>query len=198
MIAVIDYGMGNIYSIKNALNHLGAESRIVSDPGKLHNYDALIIPGVGSFTRTMENLEQFRDNLMDSLSSGTPFLGICMGMQALFERSEEGPGEGLGVIPGEVIRFEDSVSVPQIGWNEVVPERETPLFEGIDNRFFYFVHSYHCVPKDSSFTAARAQHGTYFTAAVEKDNLWAVQFHPEKSGESGLKLLENFITYARC
>ncbi|MBN2015051.1 MAG: imidazole glycerol phosphate synthase subunit HisH [Candidatus Altiarchaeota archaeon] len=199
MITVIDYGMGNIFSIRNALEKAGAEVQVVRKVEDLDNPDALVIPGVGSFERTMSNLEPFRGKILKLLGEGRPFLGICMGMQALFESSEEGAGRGFGAIRGEVIRLPEDVSVPQIGWNEVRLRMDCRLLEGVsDGDFFYFVHSYYCVPVDKKVVAATTDHGVEFASVVVRDNISGVQFHPEKSGDKGLLILNNFVRDVRC
>lgn len=199
MIGVIDYGMGNIFSVMNALKKIKANAEIIKKADDLAKADAIIMPGVGSFDATMENLKPYQKPLISALDSGTPFLGICMGLQALFERSEEGKRKGLGIIEGDVLRLPDDVMVPQMGWNELTIKKRTCLLEGIeDGDFFYFVHSYYGVPKDKTIIAATTPHGVQVTAAIVKDNIAAVQFHPEKSGKKGLLLLENFIRETKC
>jgi len=190
VISVIDYGAGNLRSISNALKKVGAEIEVVQgvlDP----EADAIVLPGVGHFGDIMEKIAHIKQDLLDSLDSGTPFLGICLGLQVLFEASEEAPGvEGLALLDGSCKRFKEA-KVPHMGWNQL-KDLKGPLFEGIDEKDnFYFVHSYYGpVLKE---TSAICNYGIDFSAAIQKDNVYATQFHPERSGTSGLKILENFI-----
>ena len=199
MIAIIDYGMGNLRSIHNALAKVGGNPVIVSDERALSDADAdaVVIPGVGSFGDAMRNLAPFADGLFELIDSGTPLLGICIGMQVLFERSEESDAAGFGLIEGNVIRLPDGVKIPQMGWNELTihrNNRDTDLLAGInDGDFFYFVHSYYCVPEDERVITATTDYGVDMAAVVEKDNIHAVQFHPEKSSRKGLVILKNFV-----
>lgn len=199
MIAIIDYGMGNIFSIRNALEKIGAEVKVITQPEELDNADGIVIPGVGSFGDGMRYLLPFEEKIKNSIKEEIPFLGICLGMQILFEKSQESTENGFGIIQGEVIRLPDNVIVPQIGWNELDIKRSIALLEGIENGdFFYFVHSYHCVPKDKKRVIATTEYGTEVAAVIAHDNLYAVQFHPEKSGEKGLLLLKNFLDIIKC
>ncbi|HWQ20319.1 MAG TPA: imidazole glycerol phosphate synthase subunit HisH [Methanotrichaceae archaeon] len=200
MIAIVDYGMGNLFSIYNAMARVSGSPEIVREPEGLKDASAIVVPGVGAFGMCMERLSRFGPSLSEALSSGTPILGICIGMQALFERSEESPGaRGLGWIEGEVVRLPDGVMIPQMGWNNLSIKKEIEILDGIkDGDLFYFVHSYYCVPKDSSVVCATTEHGAEIAAAVAKGSLFATQFHPEKSGAKGLKILENFVRLTRC
>jgi len=199
MIAVIDYGMGNIFSIRNALEKVGAEVKIITQPKELDNADGIIIPGVGSFGNAMEQLLPCEEKITSAIEDGIPFLGICLGIQILFERSQESPESGFGIIKGEVIRLPDNVLVPQMGWNELNIKKAAGILEGIENGdFFYFVHSYHCVPEDKNGVIATTEYGTEVVAVINQDNIYAVQFHPEKSGEKGLLLLKNFLMNIKC
>ena len=194
MIAIIDYGMGNLRSIHNALTKVGGDPVIVSDSRDLSGADGVVIPGVGSFGDAMHNLTPFADRLFDSVDSGTPLLGICIGMQVLFEESEESDSAGFGLLKGDVVRLPEGVKIPQMGWNELTIHRDTDLLAGIDDGdFFYFVHSYYCVPVDSGIIAATTDYGVDMACVVSKENVHAVQFHPEKSSKKGLRLLENFV-----
>ncbi len=199
MIAIIDYGMGNLRSIHNALAKVDGNPVIVSDSKSLSDADAdaVVIPGVGSFGDAMRNLDPFSDGLFDLVDSGTPLLGICIGMQVLFDKSEESDAAGFGILAGDVIRLPGGVKIPQMGWNELTirqDNRDSDLLAGInDGDFFYFVHSYYCVPEDERVITATTDYGVDMAAVVEKDNIHAVQFHPEKSSKKGLLILKNFV-----
>ena len=199
MIAVIDYGMGNLRSIHNALVKVGGNPVIVSDKRDLSDADGVIIPGVGAFGDAMHNLRPFADKLFDLIDSGIPLLGICIGMQLLFEWSEESDCAGFGLLKGDVVRLPEGVKVPQMGWNELTVQSDTDLLTGIDDGdFFYFVHSYYCVPRDQQIIVATTDYGVDMAAVVEKDNVHAVQFHPEKSSRKGLMILKNFVRMVKC
>ncbi|MDD1757634.1 MAG: imidazole glycerol phosphate synthase subunit HisH [Methanotrichaceae archaeon] len=200
MIAIVDYGMGNLFSIYNALTRVNASSEIVQKPEGIVEADGIVVPGVGAFGKSMERLSHFELALSEELKNGTPILGICIGLQVLFQRSEESPGaKGLGWIEGDVIKLPEAVMIPQMGWNRISIKRHVDILDGlIDGDMFYFVHSYHCVPTDKSVIAATTDHGIEVVAVVSKDNLSATQFHPEKSGIKGLRLLENFVRTTRC
>jgi glutamine amidotransferase len=197
MISVIDYGAGNLRSISNALRKCGAEAEIVS---KLKSPDAIVLPGVGNFGDAAAKLKPIRQDLMDAIDSGTPFLGLCLGLQLLYEGSPEAPGaKGFGILSGSCRRFKESEvpgKVPHMGWNSVAQKGKSPLFDGIkDNENFYFVHSYYGpVLKE---TIGVCDYGVDFSAAVQKKNVYACQFHPERSGEAGLRVLRNFVEEAR-
>jgi len=198
-IAIVDYGVGNLFSIYNALERIKARPELITEPEDLAGAAAAVVPGVGSFGRCMRRLSRFEGALSEALAEGTPMLGICVGMQVLFEKSEESPEEELGWIKGDVVRLPNTVIVPQMGWNTLSIKKDVEILEGIGGEdFFYFVHSYHCVPIDRSVLAATTDYGLELAAAVSRDNLFAVQFHPEKSGQKGLKILENFVRLARC
>jgi glutamine amidotransferase len=197
MVVVIDYEAGNLYNVGNALQHLGADYLLTDDPEKVRSAERVILPGVGAAHPAMRSLQE--RGLTPVLSSlRQPFLGICLGMQLLFQRSEEEDCAGLGVLAGAVRRFDSNrVKVPHMGWNAVQPSSqpkgEDPLFEGIGpGSYFYFVHSY-CAPPSASATLAVTEHGQRFSSAVRQGNYWGVQFHPERSGETGLRLLRNFL-----
>ncbi len=197
MIAIIDYGMGNLGSVSNALDFLKIPARIVTAPKEMEACRAVILPGVGAFGDCVGHLDRhgFREPILKWIADGKPFLGICLGLQMLYEASEESPGvKGLGVLPGIVRRFHvpAELKVPQIGWNSVGQKRPTcPLFKGIaDDTFFYFVHSYYAEADGAA--AGITNYGMDYASAVWKDNVVAVQFHPEKSQKAGLRMLRNF------
>ncbi len=199
MIAIIDYGMGNLRSIYNALMKVNGDPVIVSDSAKLSGADAVVIPGVGSFGDGMNNLKPFADELFELIHDGIPMLGICIGMHVLFDWGEESNCAGFGLIKGDVIRLPQGVRVPQMGWNELQIRCDSDLLSGInDGDFFYFVHSYYCVPANKQTITATTDYGVDLAAVVEKDNIHAVQFHPEKSSTKGLIILKNFVEMTRC
>lgn len=195
MIAIIDYGMGNLRSVQKAFEYIGQKAVITSKAADLKGADRIVLPGVGAFKDAIQALNNtdLTPVLKDEISKGKPFLGICLGMQMLFDKSyEDGEFQGLGLIKGEVVKFDTSLKVPHIGWNQLIIKKKTPLFEGIDDLNYYFVHSYHasgCRKEDVETTCV---YDYEFVASVNKDNVWGVQFHPEKSGDTGLKLLSNF------
>jgi glutamine amidotransferase len=200
MIALIDYGAGNLRSVHKALRYLGADVKIVQRPAELKDADAVVLPGVGAFDDCLNALQ--RQELMQStcefVQRGRPFLGICVGYQALFERSEEfnSCASGLCLFGGKVVRFKgNGLKVPQIGWNQLhLTRSDCPIFKGIsEGSYVYFVHSFYPQPKDPSIVASETTYGETFASAVWKDNVFATQFHPEKSQKVGLKLLENFV-----
>lgn len=197
MIAIIDYGMGNLCSVQKALERIGAATQIIESPDILPDADKIILPGVGSFGDAMQELERrgFVIPLKQEVSSGKPLLGICLGLQVLFETSEESPGaRGLGLIPGECRRFVTDLKVPHMGWNQVRIKRRAPIFEGIeDGAYFYFVHSFYVIPREGKDVASTTDYALDFCSSVWRDNLFATQFHPEKSQETGLRFLENFV-----
>jgi len=200
MLAVIDYGAGNLRSVLHALTHLGVGNmRVVRQPHELKAATCIILPGVGAFGAGMGKLREqgMIQPLKDAIRSGVPYLGICLGMQFLFESSDEmGTHQGLGVLPGHVTRFAErpGLKVPHMGWNGLTLTRPSPLLEGIsEENFTYFVHSYYCVPTDAADVLITADYGGAFCAGVAHDNVYGVQFHPEKSQQTGLRLLSNFI-----
>ncbi len=199
MIAIIDYDAGNIKSVEKAFQFLGAEVCVTRDRHAIETADGVVLPGVGAFGDAMGKLNQYGlvDTIRGVIDRGKPFLGICLGMQLLFERSDENEGvAGLGVMEGEILRIPETggLKVPHIGWNAISFPNESRLFGGIpENSYVYFVHSYYLKAKDGRIVAAKTQYGVQIHAAVEKENVFACQFHPEKSSETGLKILKNFI-----
>ncbi len=200
MIALLDYGAGNVRSVQKALTAAGGDVQLVPNPGTVAQADAVVLPGVGAFDDCINAMQ--RQELFEAarafVSTGKPFLGICIGYQALFEKSEEfnSCAAGLGIFEGSVVRFPDTeVKVPQIGWNEVqFSKPDCPILQGIESgSHFYFVHSYYPQPKDESIVATRTEYGVDFVSAVWRDNVFATQFHPEKSQKVGLQLLTNFV-----
>ncbi len=190
--------MGNLCSVENAFLKNGARVRISSKPRDIEKAEKIVLPGVGAFTQAMHELKKRRlvEPLREKIQSGTPYLGLCLGLQLLFSRSEEGERvKGLDIIPGEVRRFRGDLKVPHIGWNRLsVRAKKCPLLKGVEREdFFYFVHSYYGVPKDKSWVASTTDYGVKFCSSVWKGQVFATQFHPEKSQRSGQKLIRNFI-----
>ena len=197
MIAIIDYGMGNLYSVEKALIKLGADATITSEPRIIATADHVVLPGVGAFGDCMSNLQQsgLVPVIRQVIANEVPFLGICLGLQLLFDGSEENPGvDGLGIFPGMVRKIiAPGLKIPHMGWNSIRIERSSPLFDKIQpNPYVYFVHSYHAVPDDLELVTAVTDYGGPVTAAVGRGNVQAVQFHPEKSSSVGMQILEGF------
>ncbi len=205
LIAVLDYGIGNLRSAEKALQRVGADARLTKDAGLAREALAVVLPGVGAFGACLRALrsEKMEQVVFDAIDSGRPFLGICVGMQMLFSGSEEDPiARGLGVIPGSVVRLSSNVKCPQMQWNRLdVTVVDDPMFSGAEfergNMWMYFVHSYAGVPEDPTHVAATCEYGGTINAAFRKGNVFATQFHPEKSGTAGLSLLTNFTSAAR-
>jgi glutamine amidotransferase len=202
MIAIIDYQMGNLRSVQKGFEHVGHAAAITSDPAVLAEASALVLPGVGAFTDAITELDRRRlvPLIRSAIASGKPFLGICLGLQMLFDRSyEDGVHEGLGILSGEVRQFEvpRELKVPHMGWNQVRYRHRPPIFEGIeDESHFYFVHSYYVVPEDKAVVAGETAYPDPFCSMIWRDNLYATQFHPEKSQSAGLRVLRNFAELA--
>jgi len=196
MIGIVDYGMGNLESVRKAFAAIGRDTTWIRQPVDLATCDRIVLPGVGAFGRAIDTLRQLEliEPLQQALDEGRPFLGICLGLQLLFEQStEHGSHDGLAWAEGRVCRLPDTVRVPHIGWNTVHQPRESRLFAGIPDRtYFYFVQSYYVEAGDPTLVIGTTEHGLRFAAAIERDNLFGVQFHPEKSQHAGLQLLENF------
>ena len=198
MITVVDYGMGNLRSVAKALEKVGLDAKISSNPEDIKNSKAIVVPGVGAFGDAVHNLKRLNlfNEIKNHIEKGKPYLGICLGLQLLFEYGYEfGSHRGLGVFKGKVVRFEEKegYKIPHMGWNQIHKKKESKMFSGIDEgEFFYFVHSFYAIPEEKSIISSTTDYITDFCSAVEKDNVWAVQFHPEKSQKVGLKLLSNF------
>lgn len=196
MIAVIDYGAGNLHSVVNALDYLGAESVVTSDRDTILSADRVILPGVGAFGDAMRSMSEkgLTEAVKEAADGSRPFLGICLGLQLLFESSEESPGvEGLGVFKGSVVRIPDhGLKIPHMGWNNISLAKKSAILPD-NNPFVYFIHSYYIKPENEEDVSARTEYGTVLDVAVERGNVFAVQFHPEKSGETGLGILKRFL-----
>jgi len=205
VIGIIDYGMGNLRSVRNAFDHLGCAVNICSRPDRIHEFDRLVLPGVGSYRAGMEALNRlgWAEVLKYCVVSGTPLLGICLGMQLLFDCGDEhGPTSGLGLIRGQVVRLTPRLpnKIPHVGWNNLSDIKPHPLFDGVKPSVdFYFVHSYHCVPLDSNNAIATCDFGGEFVAGVAQGHVVGLQFHPEKSQPAGMRVLDNFAQWnAAC
>jgi glutamine amidotransferase len=206
MIALIDYGLGNLRSVQKAFEHLGVPVTLTQDPEQVANADKLILPGVGAFSAGMEGLRQrgLIEPIRQAAQAGAPFIGICLGMQLLFDESEEvglgfQPENGLGLLAGRVVLMQGkSLQVPHMGWNQIQPVRDSPLLRGIaPGAYAYFVHSYICEPAGEETILATTDYGPAFASVVGKSNVWGIQFHPEKSQQTGLRVLQNFIEASR-
>ncbi len=196
MLLLIDYGMGNLRSVSKALEKVGFSVKVSSDPEEVKKAEVLVLPGVGAFRDAMENLKKLGllKEILRHIEKGKPYMGICLGLQLLFERSYEfGETEGFGVLEGEVVLLPPKVKVPHIGWNQLWRQKPSDLLTGIkEGEYFYFVHSYHVVPKRQDIVLTTTDYGIDFVSSIEYENIFAVQFHPEKSQKAGLRLLENF------
>ncbi|PSQ04770.1 imidazole glycerol phosphate synthase subunit HisH [Halobacteriales archaeon QS_4_69_31] len=200
-VVVVDYGLGNLRSVTRGLERAGAAVTLSADPADLDSADGVVLPGVGAFSEGMDNAGPFRETLVEAAEAGRPLFGICLGMQMLLTTSEEaehagqGDAEGLDLVPGRNVRFRSDLTVPHMGWNELDVTRDHPIVEGVDGEHAYFVHSYYAEPDDPGATVATAEYGDDFAAVVANDrgNVFGTQFHPEKSGETGLRILRNFV-----
>lgn len=199
MIIVVDYGMGNLRSVSKAFEAVGAEVKVSSKPKDIKNSKAIVVPGVGAFGDAIKHLKELNlyDEIINHINNKKPYFGICLGLQILFEKGYEfGEHRGLGIIKGKVIRFKqkEGYKIPHMGWNQVNIKQKEGLFTDIKNsEFFYFVHSFYVVPEDSKVIASTTDYINKFCSSIKIDNIWAVQFHPEKSQKPGLKLIKNFV-----
>jgi glutamine amidotransferase len=190
---IFDYDVGNLLSLKCALEKVGLNATIGVSNQQLKKADAIALPGVGSFSAAITKLDTVKDTLLTAVESGTPLIGICLGLQLFFPESEEGPGRGLTLFEGKNVRLRGDVKVPHMGWNTLRIVKPNALFDGVaDGSYVYFVHSLYPVPTDKTIVAAETEYGATFTSAVTSKNVFGTQFHPEKSGDIGLKILENF------
>lgn len=195
-VAIIDYGVGNLRSVEKAFAAMGCDAVVSDDERVLRTAERLVLPGVGAFASCMKGLRErgFDSVVQERAATGTPLLGICVGMQMLFEVSDEfGTTEGLGLLRGRVRRFENNLVVPQVGWNRIHQKQQHGLFEGVaDGSFCYFVHSFYCEPRDADLSVGETEYGVKYASVVARDNIYGVQFHPEKSQHVGLQMLKNF------
>jgi imidazole glycerol phosphate synthase, glutamine amidotransferase subunit len=201
-IRIVDYGLGNLRSVRRGLERADAAVSVADTPAAVAAADGIVLPGVGAFAEGMDNAGPFRSVLLEEAAAGTPLFGICLGMQMLLSTSEEathageGDAEGLGLIPGTNRRFSETMTVPQMGWNKLSITREHPLVDGVDDEYAYFVHSYYAVPEDPDTTVTTTDYGRPFPSVIADANVFGTQFHPEKSGTTGLRILRNFVSIA--
>jgi imidazole glycerol-phosphate synthase subunit HisH len=192
-VVIFDYGVGNLLSLKTALEKAGLTASVGTTAKDLAKADAIALPGVGSFTAASSKLDSVKETLLTKIKEGIPLLGICLGLQLFFETSQEGPGDGLALFKGKNMQLPNTVKVPHMGWNTLNIVKPTELFDGIaEGTFVYFVHSLYPVPKDKKIACTTTEYGTTFTSAIASKNIYGTQFHPEKSGDIGLKILKNF------
>ncbi len=190
---IIDYGVGNLLSLKCALEKVGLTTQIGASTSQIKKADAIALPGVGNFSAAAAKLDAVKEQLVDAAESGTPIFGICLGLQLFFRESEEGPGNGLALFEGKTVRLPNTVKVPHMGWNTLRIVKQNEILDGIkDEAYVYFVHSLYPVPEDKEVVCTETDYGATFTSAIARKNVFGTQFHPEKSGEVGLKILKNF------
>ena len=193
MITIIDYKSGNLKSISNGFKKIGAEFQITDDEEIISSSDYLVLPGVGAFGSAMENLKPFEKIIHEHVESDKPFLGICLGQQVLMSESEESPGiSGLNLFKGRAVKLEGDIKIPHMGWNKLKVINNSPILQGTDGEYFYFVHSYHTVPDDDNIISGVCDYDGEIAASLALNNLFSTQYHPEKSGKTGLKILKNF------
>lgn len=197
MIYIIDYNAGNLRSVQKALEKCGADAAVTSNPGDLQRADKVVFPGVGAFGRAMESVKRFGfvEAIHDFIAAGKPFLGICLGLQLMFDFSEESPGvQGLSILNGKVQRFSSDLKAPHLGWNQVRQVQDSPLWQGVaDDAYFYFAHTFFIAPDDDSIVTGETEYGGPVAVAVQRENVFGLQFHPEKSQDVGLRVLTNFV-----
>lgn len=190
---IFDYGVGNLLSLKTGLEKVGLDVSIGNSASEIADADSIALPGVGAFTAALTELSQVKEMLFEKVQGGTPLLGICLGLQLFFEQSEEGPGKGLSLFRGKTVQLPGLVKVPHMGWNTLNIVRQSELFDGVaEGSYVYFVHSLYPVPADKSIVCTQTEYGTTFASAVCSRNVYGTQFHPEKSGDIGLRILKNF------
>lgn len=194
MITIIDYNSGNLRSIHNGFAKIGYKAEITNNPEKIADSEFLVLPGVGAFGSVMKNIEPFKDLIYEHINNDKPFLGICLGLQILLSCSEEAVGiKGLNIFKGSVNRIPEGRKIPHMGWNKLNVIKNCPILEGVDGKYFYFVHSYHANPEDEKIVSSITNYGVNLVASLSNNNCFATQFHPEKSGVAGLKILKNFV-----
>jgi glutamine amidotransferase len=197
-VTIIDYRVGNIYSMKKSLERTSLTIEVSSNPSIILSSDGIVLPGVGAFGPAARNIRPLKDTIDEAIDQGIPFLGSCLGLQLFFDKSEESSGRGLGLIRGKVKRFSHDVKTPHMGWNTIEKIKDIELLDGLDeDSYFYFVHSYYVDPLQDDVIAAKTRYHIDFTSILAKGNLYGTQFHPEKSGDTGAKLLENFASIIR-
>lgn len=195
---IFDYGVGNLLSLKCALEKVGLKVEIGVSEKQLKKADAIALPGVGSFSAAVTKLDSLKETLLNAVETGIPLIGICLGLQLLFPASEEGPGKGLALFEGKNVRLQGEIKVPHMGWNTLRIVKQPPLFDNVANEsYVYFVHSLYPVPADKKIVASETEYGTTFASAIANKNVFGTQFHPEKSGDIGLKILENFVNIVK-
>ncbi len=198
-VGIVDYRMGNLASVSKAIEKAGGTPLVSDQTGELSGSDLLVLPGVGNFSAGMDHLAELglQDFIVDWAGSGRPLLGVCVGMQLFFEESDEGPAKGLGILKGRVEKFDESLKVPHMGWNTLQRRDDSRMFGEFDDRYFYFVHSYYCIPEDEQIVAARTDYSVEFASAVHQGSVYGVQFHPEKSSDDGLALYRRVLEEIR-